>query len=403
MKAGWEELEIGQLCEKTATVDPRKKPEEAFTYVDVSSVSNQTFSIENTSELLGSEAPSRARRRIEIEDVIFATIRPTLLRVAQVPEHLDGQECSTGYVVLKPTQQILSRFLFYSMFRAEFSKAMETLQSGASYPAVTDKQVRQQPIPLPPLEEQKRIVAVLDEAFAALDRARTHAETNLKNARELFASLREQKLNASQTGWSIARLEEMIHIKHGFAFKSEFFKSAGDHVLLTPGNYYEDGGYRDRGPKQKYYEGELPEGFVLRKGDMLVAMTEQAPGLLGSCILVPEDDRFLHNQRLGLIQPNANVDWYSPFFAHVFNLTVFRKALSDTCSGIKVRHTSPKKIYDVEVPIPPTMNDQIEIAAYLDNARNDLSDVGRQYENKLSDLDSLRQSLLQKAFAGELS
>ena len=60
--------------------------------------------------------------------------------------------------------------------------------------------------------------------------------------------------------------------------------------LLTPGNFYESGGYRDRGEKQKYYYGEIPRDYVLEKGDMLVAMTEQAAGLLGSPILIPESD-----------------------------------------------------------------------------------------------------------------
>lgn len=300
-----------------------------------------------------------------------------------------------------PNTSYLPEYLYYYLLLAKQELIDQAV--GNAQPNISQAKIKATKVPLPPLEEQKRVVAILDEAFAALDRARTHAETNLKNTRELFAALREQKLNSSQTGWSAAALGGMIQIKHGFAFKSEFFKTEGDHVLLTPGNYYEDGGYRDRGSKQKYYVGELPDGFVLKKGDMLVAMTEQAPGLLGSCILIPEDDRFLHNQRLGLIQPNNDVDWHSPFFSHVFNLAGFRKALSDTCSGIKVRHTSPKKIYEVEVPIPPTLKDQIEIASFLDDMKSELSNVEKQYEAKLHDLRDLRQSLLQKAFSGELT
>ena len=75
----------------------------------------------------------------------------------------------------------------------------------------------------------------------------------------------------------------------------------GDYALLTPGNYFESGGYRDRGEKQKYFTGSIPSDYILSEGDLLVAMTEQAAGLLGSPLLVPEPDRFLHNQRLGLV------------------------------------------------------------------------------------------------------
>jgi type I restriction enzyme S subunit len=84
-------------------------------------------------------------------------------------------------------------------------------------------------------------------------------------------------------------------------------------VLLTPGNFYETGGYRDRGEKQKYYTGEIPSGYVLNQGELLVAMTEQAAGLLGSPILVPESGKFLHNQRLGLVTNKLGVAWSNEF------------------------------------------------------------------------------------------
>lgn len=183
---GWREISLGDICEKTETVDPRKAPEEEFDYVDVSSVSNETFTIRETQRLLGADAPSRARRQIRSGDILFATIRPTLQRIAQVPEYLDGQVCSTGYIVLRPKPDLGARFLMHALFRPDFMAAMETLQSGASYPAVTDKQVRSQKIPLPSLQEQQRIVAVLDEAFEGLARARAHAEANLQSARVFF-------------------------------------------------------------------------------------------------------------------------------------------------------------------------------------------------------------------------
>lgn len=195
---------------------------------------------------------------------------------------------------------------------------------------------------------------------------------------------------------------ELIRIKHGFAFKSEYFTDSGDMVLLTPGNFFEGGGYRDRGLKQKYYEGVVPSGFVLQRGDLLMAMTEQAPGLLGSCISVPEDDRFLHNQRLGLIQPRSE-DWHSPFFAHVFNTKAFRRALSDSCTGIKVRHTSPDKILAVSVPIPANRDGQVDMAVKLDALVEKVQRLKDHLRLKLGELADLRRSLLNKAFAGELT
>ena len=85
MKAGWVTKTLGELLEKTETTNPTNEPEVEFRYVDVSSVSNLTFSVEAVQLLKGKDAPSRARKMIRKNDVLFATIRPTLQRIAIVP------------------------------------------------------------------------------------------------------------------------------------------------------------------------------------------------------------------------------------------------------------------------------------------------------------------------------
>ena len=98
---------------------------------------------------------------------------------------------------------------------------------------------------------------------------------------------------------------------------------------------------------------------------MLVAMTEQAAGLLGSPLIVPESDRFLHNQRLGLVAKKPGIEWANEFFFLVFNTQRVRKAIHDTASGAKVRHTSPAKIGEVVVSVPTMLLEQQRIAACL--------------------------------------
>jgi type I restriction enzyme S subunit len=165
--------------------------------------------------------------------------------------------------------------------------------------------------------------------------------------------------------WEEMPFEELCDIKHGYAFESKFFSNAGDYVLLTPGNFFEQGGYRDRGELQKYFTGDIPPGYMLAKDDMLVAMTEQATGLLGSPILVPESNKFLHNQRLGLVVKRPGVAWAQKFFCHIFNTQRVRKAIHDTASGAKVRHTSPTKIGAVVVSVPSSLPEQHRIASCL--------------------------------------
>ena len=97
----WTGTSIGTVVVKTKGRDPTKAPDEEFHYVDVSSVSNESFRIVSTTPTVGRAAPSRARKEIRHGDVLFATVRPTLRRIALVPDELDGEIASTGYCVLR--------------------------------------------------------------------------------------------------------------------------------------------------------------------------------------------------------------------------------------------------------------------------------------------------------------
>jgi len=160
---GWEEKTLGEVLLKTESVDPTKKPNEAFIYLDVSSVNKETKEIESTSVLLGKDAPSRARKLIRTNDVIFATVRPTHSRVALITEEYDEQVCSTGYFVLRAKEFLSNNFVYYFLLTYGFNTQMEKLQKGASYPAVNDSDVKGVFIPFPKsLGEQQSIVQKLE-------------------------------------------------------------------------------------------------------------------------------------------------------------------------------------------------------------------------------------------------
>ena len=255
----------------------------------------------------------------------------------------------------------------------------------------------------PSITEQQRIVQFLDEAFEAIATAKANAEKNLQNARALFESHLQAVFSQRGEGWDEKPLSELCTIKHGFAFEGEFFSNEGEYVLLTPGNFYETGGYRDRGQKQKYYTGEIPTEYVLNQGDLLLAMTEQAAGLLGSPILVPEANKYLHNQRLGLVFKKPGTPWVNEFFFHVFNTQRVREEIHASASGVKVRHTSPSKIGEVTVTYPTAIEEQRKIGLAMVEYKRETQRLEQIYQSKLSALDSLKKSLLHQAFSGQLT
>jgi len=170
--------------------------------------------------------------------------------------------------------------------------------------------------------------------------------------------------------WRECALGDLARIKHGYAFKGEFFGSAGTHVVLTPGNFYEAGGFKEKADKAKWYSGPVPDEYVLDAGDLIVAMTEQSEGLLGSSALVPRPGFYLHNQRLGLVTPSSSAAADRGFLYYLFNSRSVRQQIRASANGAKIRHTSPTRIYEVKVRVPDIAH-QRRIASIL-SAYDDL-------------------------------
>ena len=165
--------------------------------------------------------------------------------------------------------------------------------------------------------------------------------------------------------WHEITLGDAIRVKHGFAFKSQYFSDKGEYVVLTPGNFNEKGGFRLRPGKDRFYDGDIPGEYVLEQGDVIVAMTEQGPGLLGSTAVVPKGGKYLHNQRLGLVQMTNEDLLDKDFVYYLFNTRRVRGQISGSASGTKVRHTAPERIYQVKAIVPTDVNQQRRISSIL--------------------------------------
>ena len=176
--------------------------------------------------------------------------------------------------------------------------------------------------------------------------------------------------------WSRITLGDVVEIKHGFAFKSQYFSDDGEYVVPTPGNFNEEGGFRLRPGKARFYLGDIPKAYVLEAGDLIVAMTEQGPGLLGSSALIPENGKYLHNQRLELIHNLDQKRLDKRFLYYLFNTRIVRGQISGSATGTKVRHTAPDRIYRVNVSVPSDTSEQKKIAGIL-SAYDDLIENNR--------------------------
>ena len=193
---GWVSVPLGEVTEGVANVKPEEQPCRVWKYVDISAIDNQVNQITECKAFRGAEAPSRARRPIASGDVLFSNVRTYLRNIAVVPHELDGQIASTGFTVMRPNGAVLSLFLFRWVLTDAFVDAVTPQQTGSNYPATCDRVVLSQLVPLPPLAEQKRIVAKVEVLLARVNATRDR----LARMPEILKRFRQSVLTAACSG-----------------------------------------------------------------------------------------------------------------------------------------------------------------------------------------------------------
>jgi type I restriction enzyme S subunit len=197
---------IGDFVEPVRTWNPTATPDLTFNYVDLSAVDQIEKQIKSAVSVRGSEAPSRARQLISSGDILVSTVRPNLNGVAAVTDAFDGATASTGFCVLRPrSEKLSSNYLMHWVRSPQFIEHMVREATGASYPAVSDRIIKASHMPLPPLDEQRRIAAILDKADG-LRRKRKRALELLDNLiQSIFLDMFGDPAS-NPKGWDVVEL-----------------------------------------------------------------------------------------------------------------------------------------------------------------------------------------------------
>ena len=182
-------IKINDVVVKTNNVNPMNDLDKPFTYIDISSIDNKSFKIVEPKQLIGSEAPSRAKKEVLLGDIVYATTRPNLKNISIVSEEYNNSIASTGFCVLRVNDNTINSYLFYYVITDKLFEQIEPNIRGAQYPATSDKDLKNCNIPNTPLNIQQKVVKYLDEISEKIEKVKSVQKVKMDSLKALKASI----------------------------------------------------------------------------------------------------------------------------------------------------------------------------------------------------------------------
>ncbi len=320
----------------------------SYRYIDLTSVDIATKKITETTEITKNNAPSRAQKLVDENDVIFATTRPTQQRFCLIDSEYAGEVASTGYCILRAKQdQVLPKWILHWISTSDFKKHVEENQSGSAYPAISDSKVKECLIPIPCPDNPEKSLAIQSEIVRILDKftaltAELTAELNMR--KKQYNYYRDQLLSFKEGEVEWKTLGEIGNFTYGYAAKA---MDSGDARFVRITDINKDGKLSKENPM--YVElNEENEKYTLDKNDLLMARTGAT---FGKTMIFEEDYPAVYAGfliKLNLNETIINAKYYWHFAQSDF----FWEQANKLVSGGGQPQFNANALKQVRVPIP---------------------------------------------------
>lgn len=392
---GWTVARLGDVCLPVSKWDPRQFPEDEFAYIDIGGIDGQR--IVETKRFSGAGAPSRARQIVQSGDTVLSTVRTYLKKTALVPQGLGGATASTGFCVLRPSRAVDSRFLFYRVTADDFVSSLSTHQTGSSYPAVRDRDVLAQQVTLPPLAEQRRIVAAIEEQFSRLDAA----ERAVGDTRRRLIGLARGVLDSAFSGDTERRsLATLLRepLRNGHSAKAS---RSGVGVRTLTLTAVTRGEFVDAHTKLADADPSRVIDLWLKPGDILIERSN-TPELVGTAALYRGPEGWAIFPDL-LIRVRTLDGLLPEYLALFLKSSVARSYFKRRAQGIAGSMPKIDQRAVSELPVPvPSVDEQRDIVAELEQQLSLIDSLRAAVESAQKHSAALRRAILERAFRGEL-
>ncbi|MBP9141492.1 MAG: restriction endonuclease subunit S, partial [Chitinophagales bacterium] len=394
----WEKIKLGDLCEvitkgTTPTSIGYNFTDSGIKFIKVESLTESGEIIPNKVAYID-EACHQALKRSQLKknDILFS-IAGALGRIGIVKEDILPANTNQALAIirLKKDSNALVEFIAKYFNSNIVTDEIEKLRIGAAQQNLSLTQLNNLFVPLPPLPEQQRIVSILDEALAAIAKAKANAEQNLKNAKELFESYLQGVFENGK--WEKKKLGEFCNIIGGGTPSKANAKFYDGNIYWATVRDMKGEVITDTEHKITEEAVKNSSTNIIPKGNVVIATRV---GLGKVCLIA--NDTAINQDLRGVVPINSkklSVDFLYHWFKSIANKIV-EEGTGATVQGVKLPF-----IKSLSIPLPQ-LKEQQTIVRQLDALRAETQKLEAVYQKKIDDLEELKKSILQKAFAGEL-
>lgn len=308
-----------------------------------------------------------------------------------------------GWLLLKQNndKKFETDFLYFLLSSPFVFQQFNYLAAGSTVRNLNISLVSSVLVPIPPLTEQKRIVSILDKAFVEIEKAKSNARQNLKNAKELFESYLQGMFEKKGEGWEERRLGSLSKVTGGYSFKSKDFEKTGKYQVIRMGNVRPGIIRKNENPVflNDLEEKILPRALLFQN-DVIITQTGTKNKRDYGFTVIIDEDNYLLNQRISSIRFSCN---YIPKFflyyswTNLFKDQYFAKETGTVGQG----NVGIKAITEAKIPFLPVLEQEL-IVNKIDNLLVKTKELEDIYHKKIDDLEELKKSVLQKVFQGKL-
>lgn len=391
----WEEKTINDVCIVERGSSPR--PIKDFITTDNNGVNWIKIGdcsgkyVTNTAQKITQEGAKKSRY-VKVGDFIISNSmsygKPYILKI-------DGY-IHDGWFVLRLNNDLVNTDYFYYLLSSNYIREQyDALATGAIVQNISSDLIKKVTFKLPPLQEQQRIVKILNETFENIEKAKQNALQNLNNAKELYISNLNKVFNNEKYQFKNIKLNDLCEVITDGTHQTPVYTDKGVLFLSAKNVTKEIIDWNNVKYISEKLHNELKKRVSPQKGDILLAKN----GTTGVAAIVDKDCIFDIYVSLCLLRPKTNID--VKYLLLAINNPITKSKFNNSLIGIGVPNLHLNKIRETSVPIPPPIF-QKEISSLLNNLKEEAIKLGQIYEQKIKDLDELKQSILQKAFNGEL-